>query len=254
VTGFLHRRQQGLITGFLDNAGMKIPKGFAMGLMSGCDVLVKNRGTNEAVPGMKAYANFADGGVTFAATATPSGATATSWSIAAETTTFTGAISGNILTATAVTGTLYPGAVLTGGTVATGTAVGIQLTSTAALGALGGAGTYEVSIPEQTVVAAALTASYGLLTLTTVTSGTFGVGDTLTDASSTAATTGTYITALITGTGGSGSTAAVNYSQAISSGAGEGNLTAALNVETKWIARSSGLAGELVKISDHPQG
>lgn len=248
VTGFVHRTMNGLLTNYLQSFGMLVPAGFPVELMSGGDFWIVNSGATQALPGMKAYATLTNGQASFAATGSPTGATSTSWSISAQTATFTGAITGNILTVTgAVTGTIYPGSILSGGTVATGTAIGPQINGTT-----GGDGTYYVSIPEQTVAAASLTASYGLLALTTVSAGTFGVGDTLTGASAGIAA-GTTITNLITGTGGSGSTAAVNFTQTSSSGA-QGNLTAALNVETKWIAMSSGLPGEVVKISNHPLG
>jgi hypothetical protein len=257
VTGFLAREQQGLITTFLSDANLRVPAGFPLGLMSGCDVLVKNRGATQALPGMKAYANFADGGVTFAATGTPTGATATSWGIAATTAlSCTGSIAGNVLTVTAVsTGSVYPGTTITNSptTIATGTKVVSQLTSTAALGALNSTGTYAVSIPEHTVASGTITGTSGTLTLTTVTSGVFGVGDTLTGATAgvTANTSITY--GPLTGTGGSASTFIVDPSQSATSG-GSGNLTSALNVETKWVAMSSGLANELVKISSQVQG
>lgn len=243
VAGFIHREQQGLIEVYLQEASMLVPAGFPITVFDAGDFWVKNAGSTQALPGQKAYAGFADGKATFAAAGAPAGAVATSWSIAAETASFSGSIAGNVLTVTgAVTGTIYPGAVLSGTNVATGTAIGQQLT-----GMPGGDGTYSVTIPEQTVAATTITASYGLLTLTTVSSGTFGVGDSLTGATA-GIPAGTVLTQFITGSGGSGSTAAVNLTQTSSSGT-EGNLTGATNVETKWFARSSALPGELVKIS-----
>ena len=121
-----------------------------------------------------------------------------------------------------------------------------QLTPLLAGEALNGIGRYYVSIPEQ----AATTytgCSFGLLTLTTVASGTFGVGQSL-SVSGTALPTGTVITQPLTGTGGSTSTAIVNLTQSTSQG-GNGTLTGATNIETNWYCHSSGLAGEVVKIS-----
>lgn len=249
VVGFVHREYQALITQYLGQTSNVVPTGFGVTLVTGADLWVTNGGTGEALWGQKAYANLNDGSIiTFAPTGSPTGATASSWSISAQTATFTGSIAGNVLTTSgAVTGTIYPGSILSGGTVASNTAVGAQISGTP-----GGAGTYYVSIPEQTVASASLTSSYGLLTLTTVTAGTFGVGDTLTGATA-GVTAGTTITNAITGTGGSGSTFAVNLSQTSSSGV-SGVLTAALNVETKWIAMSAGAPGELIKISNHPLG
>jgi len=246
VIGFVGRAQQGLITTYLTAAGMTIPAGFMATPFSAGGFWVRNDGATEALPGQKCYANFADGKATFAAAGSPSGATATSWSISAQTASFTGSISGDVLTVTgAVTGTIYPGSVLSGTNVATGTQITGQLSGTT-----GGDGTYSVSIPEQIVAATTITAAYGLLTLTTVSAGAFGVGDTLTGATA-GVTAGTTITQFITGSGGTGSTAAVTPSQTSSSGS-QGNLTGATNVETSWYARSSGLAGELVKITNVP--
>lgn len=246
TSGFMHRDQQALIENYLGAATMLVPVGFPVALMTGGDFWVVNNGTTLAQVGQKAYASFATGQASFAATASPTaGAVATSWSIAAETATFAGSITGNLLTVTgAVTGTIYPGSILSGGTVATNTTIGAQQSGTT-----GGDGTYFVSIPEQTVASATLTASYGLLTLTTVSSGVFAVGQTLTGAT-TGVTAGTTITNLLTGTGASSSTMTVNLTQTSSSGS-EGNLTGAANVETKWYAASAGLPGELVKITSH---
>lgn len=243
--GLVWRGMQGLIPNPLvqPNASMVIPQGFMVTPMNGGDFWVKNSGTTQAVFGQKAYAKYADGSISFAATGAPSTATASSWSISAQTFSVTGSITGNVLTVTAVgSGTIYPGAAISGTSVTTGNTIGAQLSGTA-----GGVGTYSTTIAEQTVVSETISGTYGLLTLTTVATGTFGVGDTLTGTSVAA---GTVLTQFITGAGGSGSTAAVNNTATASAG----TLTGALNYETKFIAMSGGLAGELVKISDHANG
>ena len=247
VLGLVPRLQQGLITTYLTSAGMTIPKGFQAMVNSACDMWVVNNGTGQAVPNQKAYASYANGQATFAATGSPSGAVSTSWTIAAETNSFTGSIANNVLTVTgAVTGTIYPGTVISGTNVASGTSIVSQLSGTT-----GGDGTYSVSIPEQTAAATAISGTYGLLTLTTVTTGSFSVGQTLTAATA-GVTAGTSITSgPITGTGASGSSFAVNLTQT-SGSSGQGGLTGATNVETSWYARSSALAGELVKVSNLP--
>ena len=132
VAGLVHRGQQGLITTYLQASGMLIPQGFPVTVFSGVDMFVKNAGTNEAILGQKAYAKFADGTVTFAATATPTTGTCTG-SIGPQTVSFTGSISGNVLTVSAVSaGTLVPGAILTGGTgIVTNTTIVSQLSGTA---------------------------------------------------------------------------------------------------------------------------
>lgn len=246
VVGIIGRHQQGLITTYLSASGMLIPAGFPVTPFNGGDFWVKNAGTTAAVIGMKAYANFANGAVTFAATGSPTTGSCTG-SIGPQTVSFTGSIAGNVLTVSAVSsGTLVAGAVLSGGTgIVTNTTIVTQLSGTT-----GGVGTYAVNIGEQTVASASLTGSYGLLTVATMVSGTLGIGDTLSGTGGGGVTAGTYISQLGTGTGGTG-TYYVSPTQTVSVGT---LITFALNVETKWIAMSGGLAGELVKISDHALG
>jgi|HubBroStandDraft_4_1064222.scaffolds.fasta_scaffold00019_2 hypothetical protein len=238
VAGFVHRAQQALITGFLQDASMLIPPGYQMGIMVQGDFWIVNSGTGEAVVGQKAYANFANGLATFAATGSPStAASGSASSIAAETNSFTASISGDVMTVSAVgSGTLYPGTTISGTGVTTGNQIVSQISGTA-----GGVGTYLVSIPEQSVVSEAISGTYGLLTVGgTVVSG-FAVGQTITGTNVVA---GTQITALGTGTGGAG-TYVVNNNTVVSSTA----ISAYGNVETKWYAASGGLPGELVKIT-----
>ena len=71
----------------------------------------------------------------------------------AVTSSFTGVVNGNVLTATAVTGSIYPGVTLAGTGVTAGTVVLSQTTGTAA-----GAGTYVVS-GAATVASASMTSS-----------------------------------------------------------------------------------------------
>ncbi len=247
VTGFVHREQQGLIVDYLSEASLKIQPGFAVTLYDGGDFFVKNTGSNQALPGMKAYANFADGKVTFAATGSASTASATGSIAAGAGASATGTIVGNIFTATAaLSGTFVIGGVLTGTGVATGTTIVSQLSGTA-----GGLGTYAVSIPEQNVTSTTISETWGVFTAASALVGTFGVGDSLSGpgGSSDPVADGTVITALGTGTGGLG-TYIVNKTQTSSSA----TVTAATSVETKWVAMSSGLTNELVKISSQPLG
>jgi hypothetical protein len=244
VTGFVARRQgEALITTYLADASNVIQPGFAMELAIGGDFWVTNSGASQALPGMKAYANFANGQITFALTGTPTtGGTSTASTVAEETASVTGSIAGDILTVTAVgSGTLYPGGVLSGTNVATGTVIESQIGGT-----VGGVGTYYVSIPEQTVASTTITEEYGLLTIGGTVAGNFGIGDVLTG---TDVTAGSTIATAISGTGGAGTY--VTQYQTVNSTAV--NVSAA-NVETKWYAMSSGLNGELVKISDHALG
>ena len=101
-------------------------------------------------------------------------------------------------------------------------------------------------VPEQSVASTSMSETYGTLTVSAVGSGTLGIGDTL---SGSGVTAGSVITAQGTGTGGTG-TYIVSPTQAVSST----TLTAGTSIQTKWIAMSSGLPGELVKISNVPNG
>lgn len=245
VTGFVHREQQGLNTTFLAEAGMQIPSGYGLTLMSGGDFWVKNNGTNTAVQGMKAYATFLNGQATFNPTGQPTTGSFTG-SIGPQVANFSASISGNVMTVTGVAnGTIVAGGLVTGGTgVVPGTAVASQISGTT-----GGVGLYTVTIGDQNVANAALAENYGLLTVgTNPIVGTIGIGVTLTG-TTTPLTAGTYVSQLGTGTGGAG-TYFVNNSQTV----GSETMTFALNVETKWICMSTGNTGELVKISDHALG
>ncbi len=248
-TGFVHREQQALITTYLADAGMVVPQGFGVTLFSEGGFWVKNDGTTAALIGMKAYARNSDGAILFAATATPGTATVTGSIGPVATTSVTGSISGNVFTVTAVgSGTLYPGATLSGtggGGVASGTKIVSQLTGTT-----GGTGTYALNVPSQTVTSTTITAAAGLLTVSGVTSGTLAVGDVLSGTGGGGVTSGTTITALGTGTGGTG-TYIVDPTQTVAVGT---VITAGVTTETKFVAMSSGLAGELIKISSWPLG
>jgi hypothetical protein len=250
--GFIHREQQGLITAYLGESTLTVPQGFPITVFNAGDFWVKNNGTTQALPGQYAYANFADGRATFAVgtqaaigTGNTGAATCTG-SIGPQSITFNGLINGNLLTVTgSVSGLIAVGGTLTGGTgMVAATQIVAQLSGT-----IGGVGTYALNIPEQTVAAALLTETYGLLNISAVASGTLGVGDVLVGAGGTLTSVGTTITALGTGSGGTG-TYYVNISQTISSTA----LTAQVNVQTKWIAMTSALAGELCKISSWVYG
>lgn len=248
VGGFVHREQQGLITDFLAGAGMKVSAGFGITLFSSGDFWVVNRGTGAATIGQKAYANNADGTVSFNAAATP-GTGSVTGSIGAQTTAFTGSIDGNILTVTAagpqpiVAGGLLTGTVGGSGVIANTRIVG-QLSGTT-----GGVGTYALSIPNQSVGSGTLTETYGILNVSAVASGTLAVGDTVAGTGGGGVAAGTTISQLGTGAGGGG-TYYVGNTQTVSST----TLTIGQTTETKWYAMSAGGPGELVKISDQPLG
>jgi hypothetical protein len=240
--GFLMKNQQALNTTFLSFAGMQVQPGVQTALQIAGDMAVVNSGTTEALSGQKAFAFVASGLATFAPAGTVfGGASATGSTIAPETFSVTGSVSGNILTVTAVgSGTLFPGATIANASLPTnpGPQIVSQLT-----GAAGGIGTYALNQGELLVAAGStITGTYGLLTIGTAT-GVFAVGDVLTG-SSVSTNPPTVITANVTGNGGTGGTMVVNVSQTVSA-----TITASLAVETNFVARSSGLPGEAVKIS-----
>ncbi|MBB3743901.1 hypothetical protein FHX10_003400 [Rhizobium sp. BK591] len=242
IAGIAHREQQGLIQQYLQEFTMQVPAGFPVTVFASGDFWVKNNGSTQALPGMKAYANFADGKFTAAATGSASTASGSASSVAASTFSVTGSIADNVLTVTAVgSGTVVAGGTISGTGIATGTKIVSQLSGTT-----GGIGTYAVSIPEQTVASTTVSGTYGTLTVGGTVAGVFGVGQSI---SGSGVVAGTTITALGTGTGGAGSYIVDNNTVVASTA-----ITAATNVETKFVVRSSALPGELMKISSWLQG
>lgn len=251
VAGFLGRNQQGLITVYLSESSNQVVPGTQCFLYSGGDFWVVNDGTSVPIIGVfKAYANYATGKVTFAATGAPPQAASVTGSIAAGAGSVTASIAAvynneqqltGVMTVSAVgSGTIQVGGLLSGTGVQTGTRVVNQLTGTA-----NGIGTYTVSVP-QTTASTTITESHGIMTVTAVASGALNVGDVLAGANVTA---NTVLTAFGTGLGGTG-TYVVDTTQTAASA----TITATGAVETKWYAMSQGQPGELVKISDHPLG
>lgn len=248
-TGFVGRNLQALITQYLASASMLIPAGEPVTLFSGGDFLVKNAGSAYAAPGMKAYANLADGSVTFAATGSVTKTGALTASIAASTFSVTGSIADNVLTVTAVSsGSVRNGATISGTDVASGTKIVAQVLPLITGESLGGVGRYAVSIAEQTVASTTVSGTYGTMTVTVAPATALAVGQKLTDGTS--AVVGTQITQLLTGAGGIG-TYVVDNNTVVGSTA---DIQFATNVETKWYAMSGGASGELVKMSDHALG
>jgi hypothetical protein len=238
--GFVGREEQGQNSTFLSFAGMTILQGYDVVAYNAGDFWVVNNGTTYCTPGMKAYANFANGLVSFAATGSPStGASATGSTITPETSSVTGSIADDVLTVTAVgSGTLYPGTTISGTNVSTGTVILSQVSGTT-----GGVGTYLVSIGGQAAASTTISGTYGLLTIGTVTTGAFAVGDILNATGSVVA--GTTITANVTGSGGTGGTMVVNNNTNV----GSQTISAVSNIETKFFARSGGPAGAIIKMS-----
>jgi hypothetical protein len=244
--GFVSRHQQGLNTTFLSDAGMTILQGLPVTLMTGGDFWCVNSGSAQATKGMKAFANFLTGLVSFAAAgSTPGGASDSGGAVVSTTLTVTGSVSGNILTVTAVgAGTVYPGAYLNSN--ATGT---VQPYGTAGTTGTGGTGTYALDVGEQSVAAGTtIGGKYGVYTVGTAT-GTFAVGMVL--SGGTTLLSGASLTTLISGTGGNGSTFAVAAGTTAQTSHA---LVGSTSIETKWYATSGALTGELIKISSQPPG
>ncbi len=239
-SGMIMREQQGLNTTYLLAASQLIPTGFPVTLFTGGTMWVVNNGTTQAVIGNKCYANLANGNSSFAPAATAGSASITG-SIAVATASVTGSLLGNVLTVTAVgSGTIIAGAQLFGTVGGSGVSAGTQIV-TQLSGTIGGVGTYAVSIPEQQVSSGTLSLTYGTLTVATVVSGTVVVGGALTG---TGVTAGTIVTALGTGTGGTG-TYFVNFTQT----AALESMTVGTTVETAFYAVSMGQVGEIIKIA-----
>lgn len=185
-----------------------------------------------ATPGQKVFASYADGSaIAGTAGSPPGGAVVTAVGGAVV----TGAISGTTLTVSAVSsGTLGVGSVLSGSGVTANTTITALGTGT------GGVGTYTVGT-SQTAASTTITATNQIMTVTGVTSGTLAVGQPI---SGSGVTSGSYITGLGTGTGGTG-TYTISAAQQFASA----TVTAVGSEETPFYVWSAASANELAKIS-----
>lgn len=243
--GLVSRKQVGLITAYLGTAVQYLQTGFQISGWSDVDMWVTNAGAAAAEVGQKAFASYADGSASFAAAgSTPSGGSGSASSIAAETAnSLTSTIVGDVFTAIGtLTGNFYPGSILSGTGVASGTQIISQVTPLLAGEALNGLGRYLVNIPEQSVAATTITGTYGLLTVGGTVVNGFGPGQTV---SGSGVTSGTVVWEQLTGTAGGAGTYVVSPTQTASSTA----ISAQSSIETKWYAKSAGAVGELIKIS-----
>ena len=240
---FVGNQHSALIVTYLGETSMVIPQGFGVfSAFTGGDFWAKNDGSVQSQPGMKAYADNATGKVSANVTGTPTQGASVTAAIAASTASVTASIANDILTVTAVgSGALVVGGTLSGTGVATGTMITAQLTGTP-----GGIGTYRVNIPEQTVASTTVSETYGTMTVSAVGSGSLSVGDLLNGSGVTA---GTYITALGTGAGGTG-TYIVTPTQTV----GSETITANQTTETDWVVGSFAAPGEMMKITKSPVG
>jgi hypothetical protein len=207
------------------------------GSIAGTTLTVTAIGTGALAPGQTLSGAGVDPATTIVSQLTgTTGSTGTyqvsvSQTVASTTITSSG---GTLTVGGTVTGTFAVGQTLSGTGVTAGTTITNLISGT------GGAGTYAVSIA-QTVASTAITASGGTLTVSAVGSGALALNDTI---SGTGVTAGTYISAFLTGTGGTG-TYLVSASQTVAST----TITVAAGTQTKWIAASIGAPGELVKMT-----
>lgn len=215
-TGFIHRDQQALITAFLGDDSLVIPQGYQATAFNAGGFWVLNAGSTTSAIGQSAYANNANGSVSFGTAGSPPTQASVTGSIAVNSgststialNSVVGSISGTTLTVTAVnTGALAPGQTLSGTNADPATAIVSQTSGTT-----GGVGVYVVSV-SQTLASTTLTSSGGTLTVGGSVTGVFLVGQTLTGTSVAA---GTTITNAISGTGGAG-TYAVSIAQTTAS-------------------------------------
>jgi hypothetical protein len=254
--GFVYNATQALNTVFLSDAGLVIPQGLPVGLATRGDFWAINNGASVAQPGQKAYAQFGTGAVSFAATGGTNATVSTATGSVINPATgisVTGSIYNDILTVTAVgAGTIVKGAAISGSGITGSPLIASQLTQ-AGGDAPGLRGTYALTVDQRKSIASeTISGTYGVLTVGTMTLGqVFSVGQVLSGGTTSG---GTTITQLLTGSGGAGSTFAVNPSQTVASatinGAGGvgGTGTAGGVVETNWFALSGGVQGGLVKM------
>lgn len=289
--GFLHRENNAVIVNFLAPATMMVPQGAPITLFSDGTFWAKFAGG--ATPGQLVYAD-AGTGAPIAGGATPPStgaftADAGFTGTAAMGASFTGVIASNVLTASAVTGYLTAGDLVTGAGVAS-VVLGAQLSGTP-----GGAGTY--TLVNANVGSEAMTSVSNLLNVTAtvrgapvvgsvITGGTMAGGSTVTAvngafytisgaaqnvASGTKAanTTTLNVSAVTSGTllpgdviAGSGVTAATQIvAQLTGTAGGVGTYQISISqnfastaitvgaIATPWFVDSVAAAGELAKIS-----
>lgn len=175
--GFLHREEQCIITTYLGFSTYMVNQGFPVTLFSQGDFW--GLFAAGATPGQRVYADPDTGALLAATDGSPPAVVSATGSIGAS---FTGVVAANVLTASAVTGYLSPGDIVTGAGVA-GVALGPQLTGTP-----GGAGTY--TLTNGNVASEAMTSTSTVLDATAVTTGSLGVGDVLTGPSGSPQITG----------------------------------------------------------------
>lgn len=194
--GFLHRENQGIITQFLGESTMVVAPGFMITLFSQGEFWAEFEGG--ATPGQLVYARPSDGAPIAGGSTAPATdaftASAGFSGTAAMGASFTGEITTNVLTASALTGYLTPGDILAGVGVTPGTVLGAQLTGTP-----GAAGTYTVTHGDLSSVA--MTTTSTVLVVSAVLRGALQLDSIPTGGGLAASRT---VTAFLAGTGGVG--------------------------------------------------
>lgn len=233
-SGFVHRDQQGLLTNYLQAAGVLIPPGFPVTLMVEGDFFDYIAGGNAAVYGSACYARYSDGALFVGAL--PSGGSSTG-SIGATFTASAGSPSTELVV-TAVTGLISIGDTVSG----TGIVAGTTITGFVS-GTLGGAGTYTLSAANTT--SAATVTSFGIVVdVTAVGSGSLTPGDSITG---TGVPSGATIASQISGAiGGIGI-----YTMDIpaTAYAASTTITIVTGILTGWVAKIAAAVGQLTEIS-----
>lgn len=250
-TGFLSNEHQGLTTVWLAETSTQVPKGLSVTLYDRGDFWAQNLYDNAAID-QKVFVNANGQILGAAAGAFPTVDVSSTGAITSAKIDngATPALSGNILNVTTGSG-------LEVGQAIVDPVTGLTIGYIAALGTgTGGAGTYflnqnalypaastftVVSKPATGAVASSVDLSGTTMTVNTVTSGTFAVGQFL---QGTGITAGTYISALGTGTGGTGT---YTLSQAATTETGVA-MDASGWIETPWSIKSNGNVGDVVKI------
>ena len=193
--GFVHRDQQGLLTQYLQAAGMLIPAGFPVTLMSRGEFFDKNVGPSAITRDGAIYVSYLDGSLnTAAGTAGSVTATLGSTNTASLGATFTGAasVASTSLIVTAVTGLISIGDTVNGSGITDAPTIIAQTAGTT-----GGAGTYTLSKAE-TCTGGTVTCFGNVVNVTAV-STYISVGDTISKTNYPAAT----IASQVSGTTGS---------------------------------------------------
>ena len=178
--GFVHRDQQGLLTQYLQSAGMLIAPGFPVTLMTQGDFLAVNAGSGATTINEAIYASYSDGSVipgSAGLPTVPSSVTATlgSTNTAALGSTSTGtAVAGNPyqITLSSLTGLVSIGDTISGVGVPTGTTVTAFISGTS-----GAAGVYQLS--QANTASAATITTYGNVVKVSASTGLVSVGDTI---------------------------------------------------------------------------